>query len=183
MLKFFIPILLLGISLTLPAQELKPIKQYIYEVKTGENKHYDLIITVYQEQPDLIFSWKTSEENVRHGKFTISENARKTSGTMLYSFENGDVQLKDKTAMWVSDKVFNDLKKGSVTLDLGEGVETYSLTGKEQLETLVSGKKEKIKVLHGSNGKGTEIWIIDDGKNPLLFKMNRGGSIFLKEII
>ena len=177
-LKKVFPLFLILIAAgTVNAQE-RPLKQYIYVIEENGNKE-DYIITLYKEGP-RDFTWSSPSKG--SGRVQVKPTSRQNASAHLF-ITTDDGEIQDKTAIWVSDRIYSEFKKGKTTVDFGAGPEVLTLQGKEELETLVGGKKEKIKVLRGTTDKGTQVWIMDDSKNPILFKTSGGTNMWLKEIL
>ena len=91
-------------------------------------------------------------------------------------FAGGYKLLDNQTSVWISKKLFNDLKLGkAVEIDMGNGQkETFQYVS---LETFSFGNKEdgvphNLSVfIIGSKDSKKEIWIHDDPNNRLIVRM------------
>ncbi len=146
-----------------------------YTVRQGDVM-YPFNININEFNQDYIsFDWDMGEIN--SGSIFISEAALDFSTAMHNYFTRGYKKLDDKTSVWLSKKLFKDLKSGkSVEIDLGMGVkETFTKTGTETYSfgDKGDGVPYNLPVFTVSNKDGSkEIWIADDPSNRLIVMMN-----------
>ncbi|MFK7748286.1 MAG: hypothetical protein AB8B65_07850 [Kordia sp.] len=145
-----------------------------YEVQAGDEKwNFDLNINHFGNS--ISFDYDLGDAS---GTISIDEKALKESTNLYNYFGNGYKRLTEKTTVWVSKKMFKDLKSGKpVAIGLGNSdseKELFTLTGKE---TYSFGNKEdgvpyNIPVLIvATKDAKKEIWIADDSNNRLIVMM------------
>lgn len=148
----------------------------LYEVKAGD-KTYNFDININHFGNHISFDFDLGSE--KSGTVYIEENALENATDLYNYFGNGYEELSEKTAIWISKKMFKELKAGKpVNIGLGnynsereifilKGTETYSFGNKGD------GMPYNILVfvITTKNNK-KEIWIADDIENRLIVKMN-----------
>ena len=190
----------LSIALTLVAiAAFKPVKQselksipvnsqLAYNVDFKGEK-YQFVVEVLKKSPELVFKYNLTMGGGMNATVTISADAMKTAVNQNNYFNGRDVSLGDKTTVWVSQKVFNDITtngKTSMGDVQGLGIKTteYSLVGKEKFSTSLNGDPITLEALHlkATNGSNYEYWIWNNAADPLILKMDLGWGISIKEI-
>ncbi|MEI9955831.1 MAG: hypothetical protein WDM90_05860 [Ferruginibacter sp.] len=81
---------------------------------------------------DFEFDWAMTSGNDMNGHIKITAAAMKTAIAQNNYFGPGlkNATLTDKTTVWVSQAVFNDLnKKGTAKMDVGSGEEIFTVVG------------------------------------------------------
>jgi hypothetical protein len=170
-------------------QELKEItasSQLSYNVDFKGQK-YQFIVEVQKKSPVLVFKYDLTMNGGMQGTITMTEEALKGAINQQNYFNGTDRELKTETTVWVSSKVYNDIKKGGKTqignsAGLGYKVDEYKLIGTEDFATTVNGEEVALKALHIKADNGFEYWIWDNAKDPLILKMDLGWGITIKEI-
>jgi hypothetical protein len=86
-----------------------------YEVQAGDEKwNFDLNINHFENSISFVFDLDT-----KSGTISIDEKALEESTDLHNYFNNGYKRLTEKTAVWVSKKMFKDVKAGKpVTIGL-----------------------------------------------------------------
>ena len=154
--------------------EIKEGSKLFYEVKMGE-VNYDFNLNMNDFTEDVIsFDWDMDDLN--SGTIAMNKNAITNATGLKNNFAGGYKLLVNQTSVWISIKLFKDLKSGkAVEIDLGNGQkETFQYVGSE---TFSFGNKED-GVPHnlpvfiiGSKDSKKEIWIHDDTNNRLIVMM------------
>lgn len=141
---------------------------------------------------DLEFNWAMTSGDDMNGYIKITREAMDTAKGQNNYFGPGlkNTTLTDKTTVWISKKVFEEItKNGSCKMDVGNGEEVFTLV-KDDLENRdmepfeekikVKGVEKFVNTFHIKNEEGNrQLWILNDAKNPLIVKMDIGWSITL----
>ena len=145
-----------------------------YEVQAGDEKwNFDLNINHFGNSISFDFDLGNTS-----GTISIDEKALEESTDLYNYFNNGYKRLTEKTSVWVSKKMFNDLKTGKpVAIGLGNSDsdrELFTLIGKETYSfgNKGDGVPYNIPVLIiATKDTKKEIWIADDPSNRLIVMM------------
>lgn len=159
----------------------------IYEVE-NQNQKYDFTINIEEVSPAIVFTFKMTNKTRTSGKITITKEALKNAIAQYNYFQSNEIVLDKQTTVWVSKKVWNNLKKrkksiistnsGDMNMKTLEFVEiqNYTVTMDKEEQTLSSFYC----ITNDSNA--FKYWILNDINNPLILKMELHFSIELKEI-
>lgn len=141
------------------------------------------------------FNWKMTSGEDMNGHVTLTKEAMSKAIAQNNRFgpDMKSVVFTDKTTVWVSSAVINDLlTKGMAKMDAGYGEEEFELipSNEEGRDTDafedkvdVKGQLKYLNTLHVKNGDAThQLWILNDTKNPLIVKMLFDWGITLKSI-
>ncbi|MGG9962042.1 tetratricopeptide repeat protein [Ferruginibacter sp. SUN106] len=144
---------------------------------------------------DFEFDWAMSNKDDMKGHIKLTKDAMEKAIAQNNYFGSAlkNATLTDKTTVWVSKAVFNDLtKNNSAKMDVGNGEEIFTVVpdgqdnrDKESFEdkVLVKGSAKYVNTLHVKNEDGSrQLWILNDAKNPMIIKMDLDWSIVLKSI-
>jgi len=145
-----------------------------YEVQANDDKwNFDLNINHFENS--ISFDYDLGNKS---GTISIDEKALKKSTDLYNYFGNGYKRLTEKTAVWVSKKMFKDLKAGKpVAIGLGSSNskrELFTLKGKETYSfgNKADGVPYNIPVfVIATKDNEKEIWIADDPNNRLIVMM------------
>ena len=146
---------------------------------------YDFIIDSLVVKNDIAFKWKMTEPLITAGKVKISKPALDTAtGFNNFFSDNSNLDLTDKTTVWVSKKIYKAIKKGaSVSIDAGSGREKLTFINNEKITAKFNGSNKTFNVLYATTPSGNKFWILDDPANPIILKMYLGWTIEIKEIL
>lgn len=144
-------------------------------VLVWENRNPDslgkLVVRIAQFLPDRFIEW---EDSVTQGTILMSSKAVQNAKVFLNTrlFEAGmDMKGDNATTLWLSTRVFNDLKtrpKVKISLDSVDG--WLFPEGTETIEVEVNRVKRALPVLKVRDDRGSERWFVDSPENPLLVK-------------
>ena len=142
-------------------------------VWTTQNREFrsDFVIRIAEFIPDRFLEW---EDGQTQG--TLLMSSRDIQGAQGYSssdlFKSGiDARARDVTAMWLSQKIYRDLKtkkKIKIYLDGVQGVVT--LVGIDQMTIEVNKSKLVVPVIKVKDDRGSERWFLDQEDNPLMVR-------------
>ena len=153
-----------------------------YKVKTKDDT-YDFCININHFGKHISFDYYI---NLKRGTIYMDENTLNNATDLYNYFDEGYKELTKKTSVWLSKKLFNDLKAGkSVTIGLQNNSSEKELFTLVDSKTYSFGKNEngkpyKIPIIFiATNDNKKEIWIADDPNNRLIVFMNIGLRIDL----
>ena len=172
-------------NLSQPSYEFIEGSDLFYEVKMGDEE-YDFNINMNQFSEELIsFDWEMDMS--RSGSIAIRSNELSNAMSLKNYFSGGYKLLENQTSVWVSKKLFNDLKSNkAVEIDLGNGQKEIFQKTTTELFPIINKTNEKdtpiklpVFIILDKLGK-KEIWILDDPKNRLIVMMDLDFRIDLK---
>jgi hypothetical protein len=170
--------------------ELKDIPvnaQLAYNVDFRGQK-YQFLVEVKKKAPELIFSYNLTMGGGMTGTIMMNENALTNAVNQQNYFNGTDRNLDTETTVWVSKKVYDEIKNsGKTSMGNSQGMgafkaEEYTLEGTEDFPTTLNGEAVTLKALHVKAANGYQYWIWDNAKDPLILKMDLGWGISLKEV-
>jgi len=170
-------------------------------LKVGSKLHYDVEyfgkskfnVELAAFSPKKIsFNWNMTIRPDMLGTLTMDEKALTSATAQHNYFEAGEkVTFSDKTSVWVSKKVFSELKAGKeVNINTGKRDRTFIATGKDIFEFEMNGITSVVNVIvakskekYNPEDKSEELWILDNVENRLIVKMFLGWKIELKGVV
>jgi hypothetical protein len=170
-------------------------RTYIYQV-IFQGKTYDFRVTNPKVNMDegISFKYKMTGDVGINGTVNISKDAINTAHGQMNHFGKNNYDLTDRTTVWISNEVFNEIKNkgesiinGDVFMGQGEVVFT-DVTDQKNIDELyykvtVDDQDKYIKAIKILGKDGEEMWINDDPKNPLILKMKTDFTIELLQIL
>ena len=173
--------------------DVKPSMQrtYIYEV-IFNGITYDFRVS--NPKVDMVngvsFKYKLTGDVGYNGTITISKEAINTAHDQMNKFGKEKYELTDRTTVWISNEVFNELKTtGSSMINANDWVGQREFTvvssdGVDDFYTVkVDDEERYIRCIKVEAKDGEQLWINDDPKNPIILKMKVDFSIELKQIL
>ncbi len=166
------------------------IKSYTYDVDYHGMKYKFVVMPrSINMSSSVVFDWSMSIRADMNGKITIGKSALDTAHGQMNLFEKGDKTLDRLTTVWVSNAVYNEIKKTGKTVMSAsdQGAKSFSVVNDDPDDgpTVIDshGDTKAFKVLHmRSDDQKEEIWINDDPLSPMITHMEIGWSIELKEL-
>ncbi len=150
-----------------------------YSIQDGADFEMDVIIKEYSPTA-ISFNWLIERfPRAIIGKVSMTSDALENASKFEVSFERGDdLAMKNKTSLWMSQKLFAALKKGKETsMNLGEGEKVYTGT-KGSFD--FNGKSLDALVISSADTK-EKIYVLYSDENPLLLKVEMGFTMELKQ--
>jgi hypothetical protein len=137
----------------------------------NQNLDSSFVVRIAEFKPDRFLEW---EDSGTQG--TLFMPSRDIQGAKNYVgqnlFEAGvDMKSENATTLWLSGRIYRDLKttgKSKCQLDGVSGLMTY--LGNDKLTIDVNRSPMEISVIKVSNGRGSDLWFVDQEENPLLVK-------------
>jgi hypothetical protein len=152
---------------------------------------YDFIVNVKSLKDGIEFDYKMTNDAGTEGTVNMSKEAVEKAINQFNYFGGGKVDLEDKTSVWVSTKVFNELVSSAAasTISADGGKTQVELEGAEPghdftVHNAISGKDmDNISYIYAQSDDGkAKYWIHMSKYNPLILKMDLGWKIWLKEL-
>ncbi|MBN2339517.1 MAG: hypothetical protein JXP48_13375 [Acidobacteria bacterium] len=82
-----------------------------------------------------------------------------------------DRRARNSTTLWLSRRIFRELKEKKAAKCVLDGVSTrFRLGGEAETEVEVNGAPVRLRVMKVLDGRGGERWFLDDEDNPLLVR-------------
>ena len=139
----------------------------------AQNKDYssDFVIRIAEFLPDRFLEWEDGQ--TQGTLFMSSHDIREAPGYSSSDlFKSGsDARTQNATTMWLSQRVFRDLKakkKIKINLDGVQGLMT--LAGTDQMTMEVNKSKLTLPVVKIKDDRGSERWFLDQEDNPLMVR-------------
>jgi hypothetical protein len=171
----------------IPQFSLKKGMILIYQVD-NQNQKYDFTINLEEIDPSIVFTFKMSNVRKTSGKITITKDALKNAIAQYNYFQNNEVTLDKQTTVWISKKVWTNLKKrkkSNISTNSGEmNLKLLELVNNQDYPILMNGEEFALKSMYcmTKDSNSYKYWILDDVNNPLILKMELNFSIELKEV-
>jgi hypothetical protein len=137
----------------------------------NQNFQAEFVVRIAEFTPDRFLEW---EDESSQGTLFLSRQDLLTATTFLSTnlFSAGmDTRSKGATTLWLSQKIFRELKdkrKIKCNLDGVSGPLTYEGDGEIEIE--VNRKARMIPVIKVSDNRGGERWFLDQEDNALVLK-------------
>jgi hypothetical protein len=131
----------------------------------------NFVVRLAEFQPGRFLEW---EDQTTQGTLYMPERSLKNAKTFVSArlFEGGvDMKGKDATTLWLSEKVYNDLKaKGKLKLSIDSVEGVMTLDGTDQLQVEVNRVPTMLPVIKVKDDRNNERWFLDSAENALLVK-------------
>jgi hypothetical protein len=174
--SFVILLILLSFSLSKAESEnpLPAFGQDTVLVWTTQNQDYEsqFVVRIAGFAPDRFLEW---EDMQTQGTVFMASADLLTANDFLGGsslFRSGvDTKSKNGTTLWLSRKIFRDLKeKRKVKCNL-DGIPAFmTYTGDDQLSVEVNKSRKELSVIKVTDDRGSERWFLNSEENPLLVK-------------
>jgi len=130
-----------------------------------------LVVRIAEFSPDRFLEWE--DANTQGTIFMPSADIEGAKGYVSSElFKSGvDTRGKNATTMWLSRRLFRDLKeKKKAKFDLDGVASLLSYIGEDHLTVDVNRTAVDLPVIRVSDDRGSERWFLDDEANPLMMK-------------
>jgi hypothetical protein len=129
------------------------------------------VVRIAEFVPGRFLEW---EDETTQGTIFIPEKSLKNARTFVNArlFEGGvDTKGKDATTLWLSERVFHDLKeKGRLKLSIDSVDGWMTVEATDTLPVEVNRAQKLLPVLKVKDDRGNERWFLDSEENALLVK-------------
>ncbi len=132
---------------------------------------FNFVVRIAEFLPDRFLEWE--DEKTQGTLFMPSKDIQGATGYMnTQLFEAGlDTRGKNATTLWLSRRIFEELKrkkKAKINID---GVQSLALLqGEDHFTVEVNGASVVVPAIRVSDDRGAERWFLDQAENPLLLK-------------
>jgi hypothetical protein len=132
----------------------------------------DFVVRIAEFLPDRFVEW---EDSTTQGTIFMTNHdilsAKGFVGANLFS-SGSDTRGKNATTLWLSQRLFEDLKdKKKTKCDLDGVAATLTYLGEGELEVEVNKIPARLPVIKVSDDRGAERWFLNQADNPLLIKL------------
>ncbi len=140
--------------------------------RSSNEKEGPLIVRIATFVPDRYIEW---EDTTTQG--TIFMPAKTVTGARglanFQLFQGGvDTRGKDATTLWLSQRIFQELKGSRKVKFMIDGVATWvTVLGGDHLEVEVNRSMLQLPVIKTKDEHGAERWFLDMAENPLLVNL------------
>jgi hypothetical protein len=140
----------------------------------SENQGYseEFVVRIAEFSPDRFLEWEDSK--TQGTIFIPNRDILSAKGFVNSSlFGSGmDTKGKDVTTLWLSQRIYRELKeKKKAKCDL-EGVSSVlTYRGEEQIPVEVNRSSMVLPTIKVSDDRGSERWFLDQDENPLMIKL------------
>jgi hypothetical protein len=151
----------------------------------AQNYESQFVVRIAEFAPDRFLEWE--DTRLQGTLFMTSSDLANAkdyiSGSSLFQ-AGGDATSKNATTLWLSQKIFRELKeKGNIKCKL-DGVQSLlTYKGKDRLQVEVNKSRKELPVIKVVHGKDSEQWFLDSEENPLLVKHTVGHYVQTLESI
>jgi hypothetical protein len=131
----------------------------------------DFVMRIAEFLPDRFLEWEDGQ--TQGTLFMASRDIQEAQGYSSSNlFKSGiDARTQNVTTMWLSQKIFRDLKakkKIKINLDGVQGSVTFA--GTDQITLEVNKSKVALPVIKVKDDRGSERWFLDQEDNPLMVR-------------
>ncbi len=160
-----------------------------YEVNAFGSS-YMFTVYVKSVKDGVTFEYEMTNDEKTKGIVHISKEAMEKAIEQMNKFSGGEVRLENRTTVWVSEKVFNNLiSTGKAKISTDSGKSHTIIQGAEarhdfSIYNAISNKKfDDISYVYAQSEDGSaKYWIHLSERNPLILKMDLGWTITLKKL-
>jgi hypothetical protein len=176
------------------------VREYVYGVEFN-GTDYEFVVTPQAVDMDngIRFKYAMTNASETSGSIFIPKASIDTSHTQMNMFGGGEQTLNTATTVWISKAVFREIKEKGVTeINASGEKKVFTINADDEAARnafynpgvtgpidmiMVDEFAKKTKVIHLQSIDGREhIWINDDPANPLIYAMDLGWKIGLKEV-
>ncbi len=131
-----------------------------------------IVVRIAEFSPNRHIEW---EDGVTQGTILLTEKAVNNARdfTTWRFFQAGsDTRGNDATTLWLSSRLFRDLKERQKMKFSVDGIPTIvTLIGTDQMTVEVNRSPRSLPVIKTKDERGTERWFLDEEDNPLIVNM------------
>ncbi len=166
---------------------LKKGMTLIYNVE-NQNQNYDFVILLEEISPSIIFTFKMSNKTKTSGKITITQEALKNAIAQYNYFQSNEITLDKQTTVWVSKKVWTNLKKrkkSDISTNSGEmNLKKLEFIKLEDYSVIINNETKEVSSFYciTNDSNSYKYWILNNPNNALILKMELNFSIELREV-
>lgn len=142
----------------------------VWKIENSELES-SFVVRIASFNPDRYIEWES--ENSQGTVFMPSRDIQEAKGYDSRNLFEGGVDRKSKknTTLWLSRRIFEDLKsKGKAKCRLDGVGGAFNYLGLESISIDVNDTSRELPVIKASDGRGSEFWFLDQEENPLMVK-------------
>jgi hypothetical protein len=173
----FVIILILVVTSLSKAEGENPLPPFGRDtvlVWTAHSQDFEsqFVVRIAEFLPDRFLEW---EDTVAQGTVFMASADLLTANNFISGsrlFQSGvDAKSKDETTLWLSCKIFRELKdKGKIKCKI-DGIQSLmTYKGKDRLPVEINKSMKELPVIKISDDRNSERWFLDSEENPLLMK-------------
>lgn len=140
--------------------------------RSSNEKEGPFIIRIARFLPERYVEW---EDTTAQGTILMTAKSVSSARALVnyQLFEAGvDTRGKDATTMWLSDRIFQELKRSKKIKFMIDGMSTsMTVLGPDTLDIEVNRSVRSLPVIKTKDERGTERWFLDSDENPLLVNL------------
>lgn len=169
-----------------PKDVIRLGSKLIYDVNF-EGASYEVTVIVKNNNENYTFEWFMSKPANGKGTIQLSKAAIENASGILSHFTNGDISLDDQCCIFLSKKMFEELKNdGSMEIVTDKKKNVKTIFGNPYQHTQSYGYKNnytnEFQCRTVSDGGDYQITYVDDADFPLIVELNLDWSLKLKNI-
>jgi hypothetical protein len=137
-----------------------------------QDNESQFVVRIAEFAPDRFLEWEDAQTQ---GTVLMKSSDLLTANNFISGaslFQSGvDTRGKNATTLWLSRKIFRDLKakvKVKCNIDSVQGLLT--IKGNDQLSVEINKSMRVLPVIKINDDRGSERWFLDNEENPLLVK-------------
>ena len=159
-----------------------PEKQLSYLVNF-KGEEYVFLLETQRVFPDLVFTYLMSNHKETRGKITVKETALINAKELWNYFGNEEVVLEKQSSVWLSNYMFNQIKKtDSLRIKINIiNYDNFYLTEEGTTKLNINGQKRVFNYFRIKSDRGYYLKVIDDVDSPIILEMDMGWTIKFKE--
>lgn len=142
----------------------------VWEMTTKKST-YEFVVRLARFRPDRYFEWENPSSQ---GTVNLEERAIETGDRYIISslFDVGvDVESRNSTTLWLSRKVFNQIKdNGRARVYLNGLKNEFQKLAEEDYMLAVNRRSSPARALKVKDDRNNEWWFLDDADNPILLE-------------
>jgi hypothetical protein len=136
-----------------------------------QNMEYDtsFVVRIAQFLPDRFLEWEDAQ--TQGTIFMPNQSIVSARGFVNSSLfkSGGNARGEDATTLWLSQKIYRDLKENKKAKCMLDGVAgTLKYNGDDQLVVAVNRLDRTLPVIKVLDDRGSERWFLDQEDNPLM---------------
>jgi hypothetical protein len=129
------------------------------------------VVRIAEFSPSRYLEWE--DERTQGTIFMPEQDVLAAKGYVNSNlFQAGvDTRSKNTTTLWLSRKIYRDLKeRKTIKCDLDGVSGQLTYLGEDQLTVDINGNPIALRVIKVSDDRGSERWFLDEEQNPLMMK-------------
>jgi hypothetical protein len=173
---FLILLILVAVS-PAKAEDDKPLPPFGRDTVLVWTAHHQdnesrFVVRIAEFAPDRFLEWEDAQTQ---GTVLMSSADLLTAGNFIGGsklFQSGvDTRSKGETALWLSQKLFHDLKDKGKIKCMVDGIKALiTYKGKDRLPVEINKSMRDLPAIKVADDRGSERWFLDSEENPLLLK-------------